>query len=397
MIDFIKVSLPPQYSEILLNHTDLDFYYQVNPKTSEIRSKNKAGKTCTPVQIAYHTGFKFEVYDSGRILVSGSIHKYWNNGAHNFNDFSLNDFRQCIGEFLETFKIKPLDAKLLITEVGLNISPMFSINSLLKNLFLHRGTPFLWVETQTEGKYKQCKHDRYRIKIYYKSMQYRTDYAIDREILRVEINFTGQQFRNLFAVDTLVDLINARFDDFNQYIINELNQILLYDWTIRHESERLLRYANQNYWLDYLDKNQKSAFNKHRRLLKDYTANYSDQIQRQLIQLFDTKFKELRGTPFTDLCIDGINTPPINKVCPITGYNIEMQRTDSNLLSHTGINYYRVHNYNSYLDLERRFLSNQWKTSSDAIKIKEIAHNIRNWYYNRKHRENPNQLSLFNV
>jgi len=57
--------------------------------------------------------------------------------------------------------------------------------------------------------------------------------------------------------------------------------------------------------------------------------------------------------------------------------------------------FYRTFNYKVYQALEARFLSKKWRFSSDKEKIKEIAHNIRNHYFNRLRRLNPDQLKLF--
>ena len=44
---------------------------------------------------AFYKGLEFKIYDItkltayNRITIEGSLHKYWNSGAHNFNDFNI--------------------------------------------------------------------------------------------------------------------------------------------------------------------------------------------------------------------------------------------------------------------------------------------------------------------
>ena len=92
------------------------------------------------------------------------------------------------------------------------------------------------------------------------------------------------------------------------------------------------------------------------------------------------------------LCIRSIKGNKKDKLCPITGYSITMQKSTSQLLSHTGIKFYKQYHFKMYEELKKRFLSYKWLADSEEIQIREIAHNIRNRYYNNP--INPNQTVL---
>jgi len=79
----------------------------------------------------------------------------------------------------------------------------------------------------------------------------------------------------------------------------------------------------------------------------------------------------------------------------IDGFGISMQRSDSKYLSEVGLRFYKTFNYKVYQALEARFLSKKWRFSSDEIKIREIAHGIRNKFHNNKKSMNPYQMELF--
>ena len=69
------------------------------------------------------------------------------------------------------------------------------------------------------------------------------------------------------------------------------------------------------------------------------------------------------------------------KVCPVTGLDISMQRKESRFLGITGIKFYMKHDPPVRDELLGR-LSSRWEKAPLEVKIKEIAHSIRNEYYN---------------
>ena len=69
------------------------------------------------------------------------------------------------------------------------------------------------------------------------------------------------------------------------------------------------------------------------------------------------------------------------------------------LLSHTGLKYYYNTDKKIFKQIKRRYLTKRWWREDYQTQIKEIAHNIRNRYNNKKlskvRNYNPNQLGLF--
>lgn len=393
MIDFIKIVLRNNYSEILSSNHLLTFFYNINPDTGEIRTTNKDGKKIVPHRKAFYKGFEFRIYDNGLVLIMGSLHKYWNNGEHNFNDFNLKDVKSVLDDFLATFYINNKDTLVSQLEIGLNTITPFNTNKILQNIFLHKTTPLIRGYTKTEGNYYQAEHQHYWIKIYNKSLQYKKHFKIESELLRFEIKYKREKLKKL-GVNTLQDLMNISFKVFNDELIKEFNNLLIYDFTIKHNTIKLLNYSNPNYWNNYIINKQQSTFYKHKNMLNDLIENHSQNIKQQLINIIDKKAKELtfNGTTINSMCIELIPTPPTDRKCKITGLGISMQRRDSFLLSHTGLRYYKKFNYNVFREIEGRYLSGYWNNVSDEVKIKEIAHNIRN-KWNCK-RVNLNQLSF---
>lgn len=63
------------------------------------------GEIIDNVPKAEYKNFTFQIFQSGRIEITGSLHKYWNDGESNFNDFALEDVRQVINELRDLFDL----------------------------------------------------------------------------------------------------------------------------------------------------------------------------------------------------------------------------------------------------------------------------------------------------
>ena len=107
MIDFIKIYVQNINADIIENNVLLDFLQLINTKTGEIDSYKSA----------YYRGLEFKIYEPTevtkfrRLTIEGSLHKYWNNGAHNFNDFGIVEVENVVKDLETKFNI---DIKLCV-------------------------------------------------------------------------------------------------------------------------------------------------------------------------------------------------------------------------------------------------------------------------------------------
>jgi len=76
-----------------------------------------------------------------------------------------------------------------------------------------------------------------------------------------------------------------------------------------------------------------------------------------------------------------------------------MQKTDSILLSHTGLKYYYETDKKIFNEVKNKYLSTLWIDADYETQIKEIAHNIRNRRSNNtkriRQKYNARQTQLF--
>jgi hypothetical protein len=370
-------------------------------------------------QNAFYNGLEFKIFtfsggdtkkERETLTIEGSLHKYWNHGAHNYNDFNFKAFAAVLKDFNLKFGITLKRCVVRSAEVGINIAPPFLIDRIVDYCFLHKTTPFEFKYNSDEGKYKQAEHCQYLVKLYNKTRHYRSrGFIVDDEILRFEIKYTKMERLHKLGYYTLQDFVDLGFLPLKNELINEWNQILMFDFTIVSDSKRVINYKNPLYWCEVLKKNR-TTFYKHKRNLMVLTIQKSEMIQKSIAEIMTKKFIQLsdRGISFDHLPIGAIPIPPSvinarNIYCEITGINISMQKDDSRLLSHSGLKYYFKTDKKVFEELRRKYLTSKWDLSELDIQIKEIAHNIRNYKNNRKLKqrriyrpEQSNILFMFN-
>ncbi|WP_289054476.1 hypothetical protein [Carboxylicivirga marina] len=394
MIDYIKATITGLNPAELLENPLLNFCYQVNLNTGAIRDTKRNGKKCIPHQTAYFKSMQFIIYDSGTIILDGSLHKYWNDGKHNFNDFNIAAIDEVLQDIQQKFKIASHQMLLRQIEIGVNIIPPCSTVQILKHCFQHRKQSFAWSYVPDEGKYIQVEHSQYFIKIYDKAKHYRKK-GFDvgaNEKLRFEIKYSKLEKLKKHQIYTVDDLIKYGLSNFSEVLTDEWANVLFYDFTIQSKSRLIDKFNNPYYW-DEL--RTKGTYYKQKNRLKEFISNDSNniasdienRIRQKCIELtqkgtridqYQEPFKNKKGTQNDCLYIQSKDTPqPLVKHCLITHVDISMQRNDSLLLSHTGLKYYLINDINTYNRIKNKYLPKQWLITDEVTQIKMIAHNIR--------------------
>ncbi len=411
MIDFVKISIKGISPKQLEQNPLLEFFGNFNRESGHIRTTNKHGKPIIPRQTAFYNSLQFSIYDNGSITVEGSLHKYWNKGAHNYNDFNLNALNEVIKELKHLFNISPDQCYLRQLELGVNIRPPIPSKNIIDYCFLHKTTPFEFIKNSDEGKYKQAEHSQYFIKIYDKARHYK-QFNIKGEILRFEIKYRKMEILNKKGIFTLDQLLKYGLYNFKSGLIEQWQNVLFFDKTIKSKTIRLMYYKDQNYWRELLERKSKSAFNKHRTELDNLIVNHSENIKEQVKNRIAQKidFLTSRGAQIDSLYIGSILTPPLieirtenERICMVTGLNISMQKDKSLMLSHTGLKYYFRTDKKIFEQVKRKYLLTRYNNDKIRDQIERIAHNIRNAKNNlkisteRKYKELELQYSLFDI
>lgn len=393
MVDYASIIVLGLNSKKLEANPLLDFYDSINLTTGEIRTVNRNGNRITPYKVAFYNGLEFRIYDTGTVKIIGSLHKYYNLGLQNYNDFTFEAFLSVLKDIENKFGIKSNNCILKSVELGINIIPTIEVNHILNHCFLHKTKPFESCKNDKEGKYIQVRHSQYIIKIYNKGLQYsRKGFKIENEIIRFEIKYTKMERLNKLGVFNLNDIVELGFKFIEKELITEWQNVLFYDTTINVKSKRLVNYKNPLYWSELLQKPTNTNYYKQKTKLKEFTLESSDNIQNQLTEIMRGKidFLKQKGASFDPLTIKSIHTPILKSTiifCKVTGVDISMQKENSSLLSHTGLRYYFRNDKKIFEQIKSKFLSKLWHSSDFETQIKEIAHNIRNHISNQRFKQ----------
>jgi hypothetical protein len=299
MIDYIKFITKVNPSEYELNPL-LDFRQAYSTKTGEIDT----------YKYATSGGFTFKLYDSGLLIVSGSIHKYFNflqkisapnqttpkeiEQGYNGNYFSFHSLVNSLEIFAANYKLNLIHCIIQNIEIGLNITHLYDTDKILNGLLLHKGKVF---SRPLDNSFRILEHQRYYLKIYDKGEQY----SQPTPTIRIELKYKKMFDLNQLGLNTLNDLKNeSLLMELHSLLRCEFAKVLIYDYTIdksRLNTKQLSKmkdYSNPIFWLNtkpiHRDRNKKALIH--------LTSQYSNQIQKELIKLMTTKLNSLM-TPQT--------------------------------------------------------------------------------------------------
>ena len=189
MIDYIKIVAESFDYDYLLYNSGLDFERKYNVVTSEIEMNEYGTTKITSTYKGMQFVVKESLNESKRLIVTGSLHKFWNNGEHNYDDFGFNELYATIHHLSDILKVSPKNFTIHNLEFGVNIVPPIASSRVLKGLLIHKGLAFK-NHSEYDADYYQVKHTNYIIKIYNKAKQFRSLLLEDKDILRIEIKQT---------------------------------------------------------------------------------------------------------------------------------------------------------------------------------------------------------------
>lgn len=397
MIDFIKINVINTNIDNIEVNPLLDFMQILNTKTGELNTYKNA----------IFKGLEFKIYEPNektsqrRLTIEGSLHKYWNNGAHNFNDFGIYEILEVLEDLRIKFKTLPENCVLRQLEIGVNINPPVTTKTVLKGCLKHKNKDLKWVYTNDEGNYIQATNQRHFIKIYDKCTHYKNKgFDIDNPIMRIEKKWRKMVELNNKGIHTIQDLINYNLLNFKNDLLKEWNNVLYCDYNTVKGTKNEDKYTNVIWWerLNY------DNFKYHRNQLNKLIKSDPKNIKNIIAKLIDDK-AELLNTKTTEINslyiglkkeVDSSQIIDMNRrSCLVTGLNISMQKKNSFLLSHTGLKYYFKTDKKIFLELKRKYLTTNWANANHKKQIKEIAHCIRRKHQYNKVKQIDNQLQLF--
>lgn len=416
MIDGIKLELKnPDFAHQIRLNPNFDFINEVNEKTGVIED----------CKTAKYKNITIRVFNSGLVLITGSLHKFKNNGVHNYDDFNFNEVIVMIDEMQKLFEFDLNKVKIDNLEFGVNITPPIPTKEVLKHLVCHKREPFKQI-TYPNSDYRECKHQQFIIKIYDKAKQYNQT----EQILRVEVKCFKMGELNRIGIYYLSDLLNIDvYPVLGQMLTETWDEILYIDHTVNtnnltlKQRENFKNWRNPLYWQGLTEHPIKKKFNTEREKYQKTVHEHSEKIQSQISclvsekweqltnkskPLIAKKWEQLTNNPKSKKQEQGkinhlyneIIIPDTEKRCIVTGLSISMQKEESIFIGSTGVKWYLENEPETYCSTLSPILANsKYRNASIEKQIKEISHLIRdkknNLYHNYKRDSDKRGAKLF--
>ena len=220
MIDYIKISLPRSCENAL--RSQLSF---------TCTTRQRKGQNVSRVETASFHGIVIRII-RGVILISGSLHKFYNsingNGSHNYNDFTYWDIRDAIDFLSKELSFDPRTAQIQNLEFGVNIVVDRPAEEILRGkvVYHHWKPPARRQIFRGKGYFMEFEHSRYFLKIYDKSKQY----GLVEHILRCEVKTRKSAEITSMGIMYLSDLLSKdTYLKLKDLLLTRLDQLLVID------------------------------------------------------------------------------------------------------------------------------------------------------------------------
>lgn len=264
----------------LLKNPRLERIEHSNTHTGEINYTTK------------HKGLSIEIFSSGRIQISGSLHKYYNDGLHNWNDFTIGNLKDVLNRLQSDLDINLVKASINNLEFGVNIVTLFCPNGLINDLLCFKWEQFNLMGIKGQGQGKECKaFKQYFVKIYNKGLQYDQP----QNILRLEKKVVTMVALK-FGLLNLSDLLNPDlWQHCKRELLNMVDEILINEpiniGSLTKNEKRIYdTVVSQRNWID-LDRYKKLRYKKR---FNEIISNYGQQQYRPVvIGLINEKLEQL--------------------------------------------------------------------------------------------------------
>ena len=405
MLDFIKFEIK---DATLINEiwSNPDLMYKsehsfVNKNTGEIRTVDN--RQFVNLILSKHPN---------KLEVSGSLHKLYNNGLHNANDFTVSDCIRTLENLIARFGLVPDDCYINNLEFGVNVETPGNVSEVVKWLRFHNKNQFIKYPDLAECYFAGTSY--FGVKAYNKTLNY-PDYAAPN-LMRFEGKTRQSKYLLSKGIETLSDLLKlTTYSLLSKVLLSEWNNVLIFD----KRTKKGKRFCNTDFWLEILDNNHRNTFvntkKKYYKILGEKglqnliykrISDKLDQLKPCAVSTISaTKTPEHTGTqnaPISPTTI--VQFPPIVKMetdtpnpgesvrlCEVTKLNISMQKPTSKYLCSSGLKYYFERDPETYQRLREKYLTaEKWDLSlSDQFYF--LAHNIRNRKTNKIHNPRNNR------
>jgi len=299
MVDFVKILNACINEESLINNNLLNFTQRYDMNTGEVIPGSRKAK---------YRGMTFCINSNGVVSIYGSLHKYFNCGEHNYNDFTFGNLLEVLKDLENRFGLDLSGTELNNIEFGVNIEVPLNPDDILNSLVTHVCDQFSFEKGENKT-YYQVKYEQYIIKVYNKGLQYQ----VPGNILRFEVKILRMKKIEKYHIKTLHDLtIPENLSGIKNLLLDTFSGIVFYDRTIDLSSvndrdrEILRDGSNPKFWKKHYEKagsNASKRLRRYQKLVKEHGSLKLDSIRDLINKKWDSLLndREVTVRDLTDL------------------------------------------------------------------------------------------------
>lgn len=213
------------------------------------------------------------------LILEGSLHKYFNYGEHNYNNFSFENITAALRQLEKDFFLKLEESSIHNLEIGVAFQLPVCVEEFCQQIISYAGKPVLFRGFKNSGFQMELGVTEYFFKFYDKGCLS----GVTNQI-RVELCCKKQRvWAGKTGIKTLANLLEIkRLKELQELLLEKLQNLIIYDSTInlksvtKVERELLINGQTYYYW-KRLKANQPETYKKKRavfsRLVLMYGAN----------------------------------------------------------------------------------------------------------------------------
>ncbi len=302
MIDGIKISklVTVEIARRLLDSDSFDFCQKANVSTGEVLKDE-------PIEAKYNgLTIRLTPDSSGgfRLVVRGSLHRFYNDGGTNGNDFFYWQFKEALIRLETLLKIPVSDFTIRNLEFGVNLKTELTAAKYIRSLVYDGNKAFADLNVNDNYVGKQCTRQDTTLKVYDKGKQESNG---DKRLLRIELKFNRMRLltdpEGRFNISAVRDLLSReKVGVLGQELAQRWAQIIFYDGGIdklKAEKLGLWKYRSVQFWQE-LNRNQRyKARTKYNKIIDKLCPLHTQkQIEKMILkkwaQLVNRKHKNGR-------------------------------------------------------------------------------------------------------
>lgn len=318
MYDYLKLDCQGAFWRYWIDNPLLDFPLEINERTGEVLESTRTAKL-------HNIEFKIIPSEANKgfyhCQITGSIHKFNNQGRHNADDFKFTEFITTIHQIVTNFDAKPEKTIVKSFEFGVNVHlpAHITCKQVIDSLVSMPTKRFARMNMKKVKLGKMVSFTDHDLKIYDKSGQisehelFNRKNKIESNILRVEIRVNKTRFLEQKRLGLkqqgkpllLGDIMQRSFAEaMGRVLLDMLNQIIYFEKLdtrnlTRNQEKKLTLFMSGNYWENLNNQQRYRAKQQFDELLQKCKHS---QLSAELLQLTSAKITEM----LADTCKNGI-------------------------------------------------------------------------------------------